>query len=101
MATSYRKCFRKTTTSTEFAREAVYSEFRPRDARALDQGDFVDRKPHDASKSIEIGRERVLVWLSCAVHAEGEAAQAAFEAADELRQALGIEWGDLLSQEAA
>ncbi len=28
-----------------FARDAVFAEFRPRHARAIDQGDFADRKP--------------------------------------------------------
>ena len=32
---------------TSFAHEAVYEEFRPRDARALDQADFVDRAPNE------------------------------------------------------
>ena len=30
-----------------FARQAVHLEFRPRDARALDQGNFVDRQPDE------------------------------------------------------
>ncbi len=31
-----------------FARDAVYAEFRPRDARALDYDDFTDREPDEA-----------------------------------------------------
>jgi hypothetical protein len=30
----------------KYAREAVFEEFRSRDARALDYDDFVDRAPH-------------------------------------------------------
>ena len=32
-----------------FARDAVFAEFRPSNARAIDQGDFVDREPDSAS----------------------------------------------------
>ena len=32
---------------TAFARDVVFAEFRPRDARALDRDDFVDRRPHE------------------------------------------------------
>ena len=30
-----------------FARDAVFAGFRPRDARALDRDDFVDRQPRE------------------------------------------------------
>ena len=30
---------------SNLGRDAVYAEFRPRDARAIDQGDFVDHPP--------------------------------------------------------
>ncbi len=30
-----------------FARDAVFAEFRPRDARAIDYDGFVDRHPHE------------------------------------------------------
>ena len=31
--------------SSNYARDAVFAAFQPRQARALDQGDFVDRAP--------------------------------------------------------
>ncbi len=36
--------------NSTFARAAVYSEFRARDARAIDQADFVDRTPDQAPR---------------------------------------------------
>ncbi len=33
-----------------FARAAVFEEFRPRDAAAIDYNGFVDRKPHEAPR---------------------------------------------------
>ena len=38
--------------STAFARAAVIEEFRPCDARALDQGDFQDRAPHQQPRRL-------------------------------------------------
>ena len=42
---------RRSTSSDEprddFARAAVFEEFRPRDGKALDQANFVDRRPHE------------------------------------------------------
>ena len=35
----------------DFARAAVFEEFRHKNAVALDYGDFVDRKPNQASRS--------------------------------------------------
>ena len=42
--TFYRKSFRKASRA-DFARAAVFEEFRRRDAVALDFGGFVDRRP--------------------------------------------------------
>ncbi len=36
--------------NSTFARDAVYLEFRHRDARAIDQADFVDRGPGQAPR---------------------------------------------------
>ena len=46
---TYRKDFRNATGDL-FARAAVYAEFRLRDAKALDQGNFVDRPPNEAPR---------------------------------------------------
>ena len=35
-----------------FARDAVYAEFRGRDARAIDWDDFEDRKPSDPARPL-------------------------------------------------
>ncbi len=43
----YSKTFQNTTRAA-YARAAVFEEFRPRDAAAIDYDGFVDRKPHEA-----------------------------------------------------
>ena len=43
----YNNTFRKSNQCAAFARSAVLTEFRPRDARALDYDDFIDRRPCD------------------------------------------------------
>jgi hypothetical protein len=48
---SYRENFRNTT-GDAFARAAVYTAFRPRDAKALDQSNFVDRPPNEAPRPL-------------------------------------------------
>ena len=45
----YTKNFRNTT-HAEFARGAVFAEFRPRDARAIDSDRFKDREPAEAPR---------------------------------------------------
>ena len=40
----------RTATGSPFARAAVYAEFRLRDAKALDQGNFFDRPPNEAPR---------------------------------------------------
>lgn len=85
-----------------FARGAVFSEFRARDARALDYDGFTDRDPENAAKPIsEVGCERILHWLKVAANSEAEDAESAFQVANELRAELGLEWTDLIGQEAA
>ncbi len=37
----------RSTKRAAFARTAVLAEFRPRDARAIDHGGFIDRRPCD------------------------------------------------------
>ena len=39
----------------DFARDAVFAEFRGRDARAIDQGDFEDRRPHEFARPLAAG----------------------------------------------
>ena len=97
--TFYRTSPRKST-SASFARAAVFEEFRARDARALAYNGFTDRE--SVAKPIsEVGRERILHWLKVAANSEADDAESAFRAANELRAELGLDWGDLLGQEAA
>ncbi len=44
-----------------FARDAVYAEFRPRDARALDYDKFQDRKPSEKPREPPAGIDALLV----------------------------------------
>ncbi len=48
---TYTKTFRDAT-GAPFARAAVYAEFHLRDAKALDQGNFVDRPPNEAPRPL-------------------------------------------------
>ncbi len=99
----YRNSFRKATCAG-FAREAALDAFGPRAIHALDDTDSRDRKPlddlHDPEEAVD-GREAISRWLKLAATVEGEAAETAYETADELRQVLGLEWTDLIRQEAA
>jgi hypothetical protein len=59
MPSLYRNGFRKSIRHpSTFAHDAVYAEFRPRDARAIDYDDFEDRQPHERPPRIhEIGAQ--------------------------------------------
>ncbi len=53
--TFYRISPRKST-SASFARDAVFAEFQPKHARAIDYDGFIDRLPHQRPPTIyEIG----------------------------------------------
>ena len=49
---------------TAFARDAVFAEFRPRDARALDRDDFVDRRPEQAPRLLANQHDRTAAAMS-------------------------------------
>ncbi len=87
-----------------FAREAALDAFGSRAIHVLDDTDFRDRKPlddlHDPDEAVD-GREAVSRWLKLAANADGEAAQTAFDTADELRRVLGLEWSDVIDRRAA
>ena len=62
-----------------FARDAVYAEFRPGDARALDHDGFKDRRPNDGPRHIgeviagvvqDVGDRALCHWLAQAAQAE-------------------------------
>ncbi len=62
----------------------------------------VDHEPLDDPDEAVDGREAVARWLKLAANLEdGEAAQTAYETANELRRVLGLSWPDLLEQEVA
>ena len=100
---SYTKNFRKATCAG-FAREAALDAFGPRAIHVLDDTDSRDRKPlddlHDPEEAVD-GREAVARWLKLAANADGEAAETAFETANELRRVLGLEWADVIRRRAA
>ncbi len=85
----------------DFARQAVRLEFRPRDARALDQGDFRDRAPNQSPRHIgevaakvtnDTGQKSLRRWLNKAGHADtDEEREAARDIAREIARLMGID----------
>ncbi len=58
------------------ARAAVFAEFRPRDARAIDQAGFIDRRPDQAPRlhaEFNAGGEAVLHFAEVLSQVGGEA----------------------------
>jgi hypothetical protein len=94
---------------SSLGRAAVFAEFRPRDARALDQVGFVDRRPCDqpvllgevaAEISGDVGRAALHHWLNLAAQADGEEREAALQIAQEIVEMIGVPWADVMSEEA-
>ena len=93
-----------------FARQAVRLEFRTRDARALDQGYFVDRKPNVRPRHIgevaakvtrAAGQNSLRHWLNQASRADtDEEREAALAVASEIANLMGLE-PTLIAQEVA
>ncbi len=90
-------------------RAAVFADFRPRDARALDQGDFADRRPCDqpvllgdvvAKVVDDVGRRALNHWLREAAHTDGEQREAALKIAKEIAGMIGVPWAEIMSGEA-
>ncbi len=92
------------------ARDAVFLHFRSRDARAIDQGDFVDRRPNDRPRHIgkvaaavvnDVGDQALKHWIAQAALAKDSAERkAAPEIAREIASLMGIDV-DLSEQDAA
>ena len=98
---SYTKSFRNTSHAS-FARQAAIDAFGPQAIHHLNGAGFVNRRPDSAGDDeIVDGREALARWLKLAANAEGEAADTAFETADEIRRVLGLEWSNLIGREAA
>ena len=86
-----------------FARDCALDAFGRGAIHHLTSSNFVDRE-RDSAGDDEIvdGREAVARWLKLAANLEdGEAAQTAFQTADELRRVLGLSWADVLGRKAA
>ena len=68
----------------------------------LNGAGVVDHEPLDDPDKAVDGREALARWLKLAANVEdGEAAQIAYETANELRRVLGLSWADLLEREVA
>ncbi len=113
----YRKNSRKATAPTNpvnsekrrgaFARSAVLTEFRARDARALDQADFVDRPSRRlgeiANKIVaETGEKALRRWLNEAAQAETqEKRRAALATAQKIAKRMNVPLSDFIFGRAA
>ncbi len=91
------------------ARDAVFADFPPGAARALDQSNFVDRRPDQEPRHIgemaanvvdDAGRRAIAHWLKKACQAKGEEREAALEIAGEIARLMGLD-ADLIRQKAA
>ncbi len=92
------------------ARDAVFADFPPGAARALDQSNFVDRRPDQEPRHIgevaanvadDAGRRAIAHWLTKARQAKGEEREAALEIARNIARAAGVTHADLIGREAA
>ncbi len=91
-----------------FARDAVFAEFRPGDARALDHDSFTDRRPDQGPRPLgevaaqvvnDTGEKALRHWLAQAAEADNEQDRSvALEIAHEIARLAGI---DLAEKEAA
>ncbi len=91
-----------------FARSAVLTEFRARDARALDQADFIDRRPNQARHLGDVaadvvgnvGQAALDHWLREAARTRGEEHLVALQIAQEIAAMLGVPWDEVFSEAA-
>ena len=84
-----------------FARQAALDAFGPKAVHHLNGAGVVDHDPLDDPNEAIDGREVLARWLKLAATVEdGEAAQTAYETANELRRVFGLEWADLIGREA-
>ena len=90
-------------------RAAVFADFRPRDARALDQSDFADRRPCDqpvllgdvvAKVVDDVGRRALDHWLREAARTDGEEHETALKIAREIAGMINVPWAEIMSGEA-
>ncbi len=87
---------------TTFARQAAIAAFGPKAVRHLNGAGVVDHEPLDDPDEAVDGREALARWLKLAANLQdGEAADTAYQTADEIRRVLGLEWSDVIGREAA
>ena len=83
-----------------FARDAVFADFRPGDARALDHDSFTDRRPDQGPRPLgkvaaqvvnDTGEKALRHWLAQAAEADNEQDRSvALEIAHEIARLAGI-----------
>jgi hypothetical protein len=110
-ATARKSATSSSTRHDAFARAATLDAFRPRDARAFDHDDFVDRQPGEAPRQVGEAAEKVCNdtgmcalrhWLVQAAQAETEEErEVALEIAREIGRIAGIPHADLIGLQAA
>ncbi len=93
-----------------FARSAVYEEFQPHHARAIDQADFLDRAPDQAPRALgtittkithDTNQKSLRYWLNQAGRADSEEErEAALRTAHKIARVAGLKV-DLPRQRAA
>ncbi len=69
MRTLYSTTFRKANHAA-YARAAVFEEFRGQDARAIDHGGFVDRRPNKEPQPAPEAWQRKAQWAGFPINAE-------------------------------
>ena len=93
-----------------FARAAVFSSFRARDARAINYNGFQDRRPCDEPVRLghvvgevvaDAGRRALDHWLHEAARTDGEEHETALEIAREIAAMIDVPWAEIMSGEAA
>ena len=93
-----------------FARAAVFSSFRARDARAINYNGFQDRRPCDEPVRLghvvgevvaDAGRRALDHWLHEAACTDGEERETALQIARNIAGMIDVPWDSLFSGEAA
>jgi hypothetical protein len=95
-------------TRSRYARAAVFSSFRARDAKALDYDGFQDRPPCDepirldpvaAKVTGDAGQLALDYWLREAVRTDGEEHEVALQIAKEIATMINVPWAEVMSGE--
>ena len=85
-----------------FAHECALDAFGGGAIHHLNSSGFLAREPLDDPDEDVDGREAVARWLKLAANLQdGEAADTAYQTADEIRRVLGLEWSNVIGREVA